>query len=132
MTNKEYIATLSSTDLATLLETYIADLKHGNTVITTRQKFIEFLEAESEAKSNSAAKIDNVNRPKHYTRGKVECIDAIEAATEELTGFEGLCTGNAIKYLWRWKKKNGAEDLKKAKWYIDRLLKKLEGDGGNV
>jgi hypothetical protein len=69
---------------------------------------------------------DNVNHPQHYTNGKVECIDGIEAATEGLTGFEGYCTGNAIKYLWRWKHKNGAEDLKKAKWYIERLLKYLK------
>lgn len=71
---------------------------------------------------------DKVNHPAHYTGGKVECIDAIEAATKDLTGFEGLCTGNAIKYLWRWKHKNGAEDLRKAKWYIDRLLKAIEED----
>lgn len=73
---------------------------------------------------------DKVNHPAHYTGGKIECIEAIEAATSKLTGFEGLCTGNAIKYLWRWKRKNGAEDLRKAKWYIDRLLKTIE-DGGN-
>ena len=65
---------------------------------------------------------DNVNHPKHYTNGKVECIDALEAATTGLIGIEAVCTANAIKYLWRWKYKNGAEDLKKAQWYIDRLL----------
>lgn len=66
---------------------------------------------------------DNVNHPSHYTSGKVECIDAIEAATESLTGFPGYCTGNIIKYLWRWKLKNGVEDLQKARWYLDRLIK---------
>ena len=65
---------------------------------------------------------DNINHPSHYTQGKVECIDALEAATEGLTGIEAVCTANAIKYLWRWKHKNGTEDLKKAKWYIDRLI----------
>jgi hypothetical protein len=64
---------------------------------------------------------DAVN-PDHYKHAKVECIDAIEAATEGLEGFEGMCTGNSIKYLWRWKKKGGKEDLKKARWYINRLL----------
>jgi hypothetical protein len=64
---------------------------------------------------------DNVNHPKHYT-GKVECIDAIEVATEHLTGIEAVCTANAIKYLWRWKKKSGVEDLKKAQWYINKLI----------
>ena len=65
---------------------------------------------------------DLVNHPPHYTAGKVECIDGIEAATEGLTGLEAYCTGNAIKYLWRWKKKGGKQDLEKARWYIDRLL----------
>jgi hypothetical protein len=64
---------------------------------------------------------DMVNHPPHYTQGGIECIDAIKAATEGLDGFEGYCTGNAIKYLWRWKHKNGIEDLKKADWYIRKL-----------
>ena len=64
---------------------------------------------------------DNVNSPQHY-QGKVECIDCIESATDGLNGIEAFCTGNAIKYLYRWKKKNGIEDLKKAKWYIDKII----------
>lgn len=75
---------------------------------------------------------DSVNHPQHYTAGKVECIDAIEAATSGLTGMEGYITGNILKYLWRWKKKNGIEDLKKAKWYLNRLIEtaeKGESDG---
>lgn len=65
---------------------------------------------------------DMVNHPPHYAGGKVECIDALEVATAELTGIEAVCTANAIKYLWRWKKKGGHEDLKKARWYINRML----------
>lgn len=65
---------------------------------------------------------DNVNHPSHYTGGKVECIDALEAATVDLQGIEAVCTANAIKYLWRWKKKNGVEDLEKARWYINKLI----------
>ena len=64
---------------------------------------------------------DNVNSPDHY-QGKVECIDCIESATAGLSGLEAFCTGNAIKYLYRWKHKNGIEDLKKAKWYIDKII----------
>jgi len=66
---------------------------------------------------------DPVSRPAHYTAGKVECIDAIESATVGLTGGAAYCTGDAIKYLWRWHRKGGVEDLKKARWYIDRLIK---------
>lgn len=65
---------------------------------------------------------DNVNHPSHYIGGAVECIDALEAATVDLQGIEAVCTANAIKYLWRWKKKNGTEDLEKARWYIDKLI----------
>ena len=69
---------------------------------------------------------DNVNSPNHY-QGKVECIDCIESATAGLNGIEAFCTGNAIKYLYRWKKKNGITDLKKAKWYIDKIIS-IEGE----
>ncbi|AHV96128.1 MULTISPECIES: DUF3310 domain-containing protein [Paenibacillus] len=69
---------------------------------------------------------DMVNNPPHYTAGKVECIDAIDAATTGLTGSEAYCTGAALKYLWRWKRKNGLEDLKKAQWYINRLIQEQE------
>ena len=68
---------------------------------------------------------DNVNSPSHY-QGKVECIDCIESATDGLNGIESFWTVNAIKYLYRWKKKNGIEDLKKAKWYIDKIIS-IEG-----
>lgn len=66
---------------------------------------------------------DPVKRPVHYTQGKVECIDAIESAVGALVGAEAFCTANAIKYLWRWKAKGGKEDLRKARWYIDRMLR---------
>lgn len=69
---------------------------------------------------------DNVNHPAHYTQGGIECIEAIEAAVNELSGIEAVCTGNAIKYLWRWKSKNGTEDLKKAIWYINKLIEEKE------
>ena len=73
---------------------------------------------------------DMVNHPPHYMQGGIECIDAIKAATEGLDGFEGYCTGNAIKYLWRWKHKNGVEDLKKAHWYIKKLAVETENAEG--
>ncbi len=69
---------------------------------------------------------DTVNHPAHYCSGGIECIDAIKAATEGLTCLEAVCTGNAMKYIWRWKKKNGVEDLRKADWYIRRLIRELE------
>ena len=67
-----------------------------------------------------------VNHPSHYS-GSIEAIDAIAAATAGLTGVEAFDTGNALKYLWRWKRKNGVEDLNKAIWYIQHLIEHLEG-----
>lgn len=72
---------------------------------------------------------ENVNHPSHYTQGGIECIEAIKAATVNLTGIEAVCTANAIKYLWRWKDKNGAEDLNKAIWYIKKLIKEESENG---
>lgn len=71
-------------------------------------------------------KNDAVNHPAHYCQGGIECIDAIKAAVAGLTGIEAVCTGNGIKYLWRWKDKNGTEDLRKAAWYINRLIWEIE------
>jgi hypothetical protein len=72
---------------------------------------------------------DMVNHPPHYNNGKVECIDAMESATVNKKGIEAVCTANVIKYLWRYETKNGIEDVKKAKWYLDKLLTKLESEG---
>lgn len=71
---------------------------------------------------------DVVNHPQHYTQGGVECIDALAAATVGLEGIQAICTANAIKYLWRWKRKNGIEDINKAIWYLNRLKKSVEDE----
>lgn len=71
--------------------------------------------------------IDNViNHPSHYTQGKYEVIDYIEdkLSKEELQGY---CVGNVLKYVSRFKHKNGLEDLKKAEWYLNRLITNMEG-----
>lgn len=68
--------------------------------------------------------IDNVNKPNHYTFGKYECIDVLTELcnANNLQGVKGFLYGNVIKYLWRYKHKNGIEDLNKAKWYLERLI----------
>lgn len=65
-------------------------------------------------------KVDNVNSPPHYNQAGIECVDAIAAATGD--GFEYYLQGNIIKYLWRYRYKNGIEDLKKAQWYLNKLI----------
>lgn len=70
--------------------------------------------------------IDVVNHPSHYTKGRIECIDAIDSATTGKSGIEAVCVANIIKYLYRYEEKNGLEDVKKAKWYINKLISELE------
>lgn len=70
--------------------------------------------------------MDMVNSPPHYNQAGIECIDAIRAATGD--GYEYYLQGNIIKYLWRYRYKNGAQDLKKAQWYLDRLIEEKEDE----
>lgn len=94
-------------------------------------KIVKVVEAKDEVQEvkdeNQEVKNDPIN-PNHYKQGKVECIDCIESATSNLTGFEGFCTGNAIKYLYRWKQKGGVTDLLKSQWYLNRLIERQKGE----
>ena len=71
-------------------------------------------------------KPDMVCHPAHYNQGKVERIDAMAAATVNKRGIEAICVSNIIKYLWRDEAKNGLEDVKKAQFYLNRLVDELE------
>jgi hypothetical protein len=64
---------------------------------------------------------DEVNYPEHYITGGIEVIDILKAKLSE-EEFRGFLTGNVLKYVFRYKLKNGATDLKKADWYLDRLI----------
>lgn len=68
--------------------------------------------------------VDNINKPAHYTSGTIETIDYIDSVCGE--NDRGFYVGNIIKYVSRYKLKNGLEDLKKARWYLERLIKKIE------
>lgn len=64
-------------------------------------------------------KQDNVNHPVHYETGKFECIDVmVETQGEEAT--MNFCVCNALKYIYRHKRKNGIEDIRKAIWYLKK------------
>lgn len=70
--------------------------------------------------------MDAINHPPHYTKGHIECIEAIKAALGQ-DGFDSYCRGQVIKYLWRaGHKGSAAEDLGKADWYMRRLLQEVE------
>lgn len=68
---------------------------------------------------------DHVNHPSHYTQGGIECIKAIEASMAP-DGFQDYCKGNVLKYIWRWREKNGVEDLKKAQVYLTWMIESAE------
>ncbi len=72
--------------------------------------------------------VDMVNKPAHYRQGGVECIEAIEASMSR-EEFQGYLKGNLEKYIWRYRHKNGIEDLRKARWYLDRLIASVEAEG---
>jgi hypothetical protein len=88
------------------------NILHNHATDTTNQYILPTME-------------DAVNHPKHYNKHGIECIQAIRAAltAEE---FKGYCKGNVIKYTWREQYKNGLEDLKKAAWYLNRLVHNLD------
>ena len=81
--------------------------------------------ADTAAKCSEDVKPDPVNRPAHYTSGGIECIDAMQAAFG-VEAVKDFCLCNAFKYLWRHRSKNGVEDLKKARWYLNRMITEME------
>ena len=105
----------------------------------TQPEALPFIDDEPQSLNDQYAEIeqvrqslkDNINHPSHYTQGKVECIDALESATIGKSGIEAVCVANVIKYLWRYEEKNGVEDVKKAQFYLNRLLATLENNNEN-
>ena len=87
-------------------------------------------EADDEADLNECIgqDVDVVNHPSHYTKGRIECIDAIDSATTGKSGIEAVCVANVIKYLWRYEEKGGLESVRKAQWYLNKLISELESN----
>ena len=81
--------------------------------------------AEVVEKYGEDVKPDPVNHPAHYTSGSIECIDAMQAAFG-VEAVKDFCLCNAFKYLWRHRNKNGVEDLKKCRWYLNRLIEEVK------
>jgi hypothetical protein len=78
------------------------------------------IEENEQAGKEAYGNVNMVDNPPHYNQAGIECLDAIEAATGE--GYEFYLQGNILKYLWRYRYKNGLEDLKKAEFYLKRLI----------
>ena len=78
-------------------------------------------------RTRQAGHTDMVHHPNHYQSSSgLEVKDVIKAFTEDLSGYEAVCTGHIIRYICRWSKKNGLEDVKKAREYCDYLIAELE------
>tara|TARA_R110001583_G_scaffold27220_3_gene97575 strand:- start:3084 stop:3380 length:297 start_codon:yes stop_codon:yes gene_type:complete len=80
-------------------------------------------------RSTEQVDVDRVNNPPHYTTGRIECIDAMEAMMEgsNVPTFVGNLWGNLFKYIWRWDKKGTAiEQLQKARYYLDKMIEYAE------
>ena len=71
-----------------------------------------------------------VSSPAHYNKGNIECIDAIEAASTK-EEFEGYLRNNVLKYVWRFRYKDNVTDLRKARWYLDKLISKVTENVGS-
>jgi|TARA_R100001129_G_scaffold130168_1_gene92064 hypothetical protein len=89
-------------------------------------EYMRMKEKQAMEQSDNKELEDMVNHPPHYNKAGIECIDAIKAMTDD--GFEYYLQGNIMKYLWRYRYKNGAEDLKKAQWYLTLLIDVVEND----
>lgn len=86
---------------------------------------VDLEDEESPERVEPCTNHDTVNNPSHYKRGEIDCIEALKASMSK-EQFLGHLKATAIAYLWRYDLKNGLEDVKKAKWYIDRMIKELE------
>tara|TARA_B100001094_G_C18055117_1_gene732054 strand:- start:408 stop:695 length:288 start_codon:yes stop_codon:yes gene_type:complete len=83
-------------------------------------EYMRMKEKQAMAQSDNKEMQDMVNSPVHYNKAGIETIDALEAMLVD--GFDYYLQGNIVKYLWRFRYKNGIEDLKKAQWYLNKLI----------
>lgn len=95
------------------------DIREGRLVDGLEGETMDLENVTEEANEAMNVKVDPTN-PDHYkNHTSLECIEAMEIIFG-INAVIDFCVCNAWKYIWRWKNKNGVEDLKKAKWYIDR------------
>lgn len=99
----------------------VSDLKGLNVRFASPEEVREFMRGLFEEGRLLHQGFDTINKPSHYADSKIECIDAMEAAfgVEAVMHF---CLCNSFKYIFRSKKKNGTEDIKKAMWYENKYL----------
>lgn len=115
---------MTNNEIREAMENYIPEVKP-----IVKPEYV-YRNKDATEKCEQEIPVDIVNHPPHYqSKSGLEVIDVIEAFTDNLKGIYAVDTGNAIKYICRWSHKNGVEDLKKARWYINNLINHLEKEG---
>lgn len=105
-------------EMASLSKSFLIDLENGDITKPSPELVKQLI------KPLGLQEVDNIN-PMHYKAGGIETIDYIQSKmTAE--AFEGYLQGNVIKYISRYRNKNGIEDLHKAEWYLTRLIKEMQ------
>jgi TPR repeat protein len=116
---------------------YINDIKRGHAEAKSKaDELIRKVDGEHGDKSadqDDASEKNDPISPNHYKQGDIECIDAIRAMTSSMhgDGFKIACLKDVVKYVWRHEFKDGLQDLKKARWYLDKAIKQLEKENAN-
>lgn len=106
---------------------WVADVKAIDGKTWTIDDNYDFYSLPDENEENKKTLDDKVNHPSHYTYGDIEVVDFIEQVTRDYKPELAFAIGNAIKYISRANRKNGKEDLDKARWYLNRAFEKWEG-----
>lgn len=109
------------------IEKWVADVEAIDGRTWTIDDSYDFYSLANENEPVEMTLDDKVNHPTHYTYGDIEIIDFIEQVTKDYKPELAFAIGNAIKYISRANRKNGKEDLDKARWYLNRAFEKWEG-----
>ena len=99
---------------------YLITTEEGNEIAVYQDGFVPI-----ENYTAITEEEDIINKPAHYTQAGIEAIDYLKM-TMPNEAFKGFLEGNVKKYMHRFRFKNGIEDLKKANWYLNKLIKELE------
>lgn len=105
---------------------WVADVKAIDGKTWTIDDNYDFYSLPDENEENKKTLYDKINHPSHYTYGDIEIMDFIEQVTKDYKPELAFAIGNAIKYISRANRKNGKEDLDKARWYLNRAFEKWE------
>lgn len=109
------------------IDKWVADVEAIDGRTWTIDDSYDFCSLANENEETQKTLDDKVSHPTHYTYGDIEIIDFIEQVTKDYKPELAFAIGNAIKYISRANRKNGKEDLDKARWYLNRAFEKWEG-----